>query len=168
MSKPTVYLDTNIISAYHYEGGDYTGLARRTLTRDWWKYERREFSVWASAVTEDELAAGVYRHQADCVRLVRKLPFLSATSDVREIANRLVELGIVPAEKPSDALHMAICAAHRIDYLLSWNYAHLVNPIAQRRLEEIGAELAIQVPVLVSPETIPQARLGQPTRRRPK
>ena len=168
MDKPTVYLDTNIVSAYYYEGRDFAGLARRNLTRDWWTYERSGFEVSASAVTEDELSAGVFRRQVECLRFVRKLPYLTASGDARQIANQLVDRGIVPAEKPSDALHMAICAAHRIDYLLSWNYAHLVNPIAQAQLEAIGAELAIRVPLLVSPESIPQARLGQPVRRRPK
>jgi hypothetical protein len=38
---------------------------------------------------------------------------------------------------------MAVCAAHGIDYLLSWNYAHLVNPVAQRQLESICANLSM-------------------------
>ncbi len=42
----------------------------------------------------------------------------------RRLATRLTEMGVVPAEKSGDALQMAITAAHRIDYLLSWNYAH--------------------------------------------
>lgn len=168
MDKPTVYLDTNIISAYYYEGGDLAGLTRRNLTRDWWKHETDGYQVWASAVTDDELAAGKFRRQAECLRFVRKLRYLNVTADAHEIAKQLVRRGVVPPEKPTDALQMAICAAHQIDYLLSWNYAHLVNPIAQQRVEEIGAELAIQVPTLVSPETIPQARLGQQIRRRRK
>ena len=34
MLKPGVYLDTNIISAYWYEGSDVMSLARRIHTRD--------------------------------------------------------------------------------------------------------------------------------------
>jgi len=61
---------------------------------------------------------------------------------------------------------MAVCAAHRIDYLLSWNYAHLVNPVAQAQLETVCAKLSVRAPWLVSPESIPQASLGQTLRRR--
>src|SRR5438445_9021879 len=127
MTKPTVYLDTNIISAYWFTGLDVDGLARRAKTRDWWRYEREHFSVWVSAASEDELAAGRFRRQADCLRFVRRLAYLPITGNTRRFAIELAEQGVVPAEKPGDALQMAVCAVHHIDYLLSWNYAHLLN-----------------------------------------
>jgi hypothetical protein len=65
-----------------------------------------------------------------------------------------------------DALQMAVSTAHEVDYLLTWNYAHLANPIAQARLEAICGSLDLRAPLLVSPETIPQARFGQDIRRR--
>jgi hypothetical protein len=61
---------------------------------------------------------------------------------------------------------MAVSAAHEVDYLLTWNYAHLANPIAQKRLEAICGELHLRAPFLVSPESIPQVRFGQTIRRR--
>ncbi len=161
MSKPTVYLDTNIISAYWYSGADGEGLARRLKTREWWNNEREKFSVWASTASEDELAAGKFARQADCIRFVRRLAYLPISGETRQLASRLVELRVVPAEKPGDALQMAACAAHRIDYLLSWNYAHLVNPVAQAQLETVCRKLSLRAPLLVSPESIPQASLGQ-------
>ena len=134
MTKPSVYLDTNIISSFWYRGADVAGLARRLTTREWWQNEREHFSVWVSAASEDELAAGKFRRQADCLRFVRRLPYLNISGATRRFAGELADRGVVPAEKPGDALQMAVCAVHRIDYLLSWNYAHLVNPIAQVHL----------------------------------
>jgi len=165
MTKPTVYLDTNVISAYWYSGADIDGLARRGKTRDWWRNERRHFSVSVSAASEDELAAGKFRRQADCLRFVQKLSYLPIDGNTRHFSVTLVERGVVPAEKPGDALHMAVCAVHGIDYLLSWNYAHLVNPIAQVKLEKVCRELSFRAPLLVSPESIPKANLGQTLRR---
>jgi hypothetical protein len=43
MKKPSVYLDTSIISAYWDKGKAVSALARRDKTRDWWDYERRHF-----------------------------------------------------------------------------------------------------------------------------
>ena len=86
-------------------------------TREWWNNEREHFSVWASTASEDELAAGKFARQAECWRFVRRLPFLPISGETRQLAARLVELHVVPAEKPGDALQMAACAAHRIDYL---------------------------------------------------
>ena len=50
-------------------------------------------------------------------------------------------------------LQMAACAAQRIDYFLSWNYAHLGNPVAQVRLEAVCRKLSLRAPLLVSPES---------------
>src|SRR5438876_10201453 len=121
MTKPTVYLDTNIISSFWYSGADVAGLARRLTTREWWQDKREHFSVWVSAASEDELAAGKFHRQADCLRFVRRLPYLLISGKTRRFAGTLVERGVVPAEKPRDALQMAACAVHGIDYLLSWN-----------------------------------------------
>jgi hypothetical protein len=166
MVKPTVYLDTNIISAFWYTGADVAGLARRLKTREWWQDEREHFSVWVSAATEDELAAGKFGRQADCLRFVRRLSYLPISGPTRRFAAKLVERSVVPAEKPGDAVQMAACAVHRIDYLLSWNYAHLVNPVAQVQLEAVCRQLSLRAPLLVSPESIPKASLGQILRRR--
>ena len=43
--KPTVYLDTTIISSYWYEGTDVLALGRRLSTREWWEAERTQFVI---------------------------------------------------------------------------------------------------------------------------
>ncbi len=166
MKKPTVYFDTNIVSAYWYGGRDAAGLARREKTREWWEGEREYFSVWASVASEDELAAGKFPRQSDCLQFVRRLRYLPIDQETRYIAAKLVELGVVPGEKPGDALQMSVCVVQGIDYLLSWNYAHLVNPVAQEHLQTVCRKLSRRAPLLVSPESIPKVSLGQVIRRR--
>jgi predicted nucleic acid-binding protein len=166
MSKPTVYLDTNVISAYWFGGRDTLALVRRQSTREWWDNEREHFSVWASAASEDELSAGVYARRTECLRFVRRLRYLPIDQATRRVAAKLVDLGVVPAEKPGDALQMSVCVVHGIDYPLSWNYAHLVNPVAQQQLEVVCRKLSYRAPLLVSPESIPKVSLGQSIRRK--
>jgi hypothetical protein len=163
--KPTVYLDTSFISAFWYEGADVAMLARRLRTREWWDLERRPFTVWVSAFSETELASGTFPRQADCLRMVRPLRYLPVTAPVRELLEALVARAVVPPTKAADAAHLAISTVHGIDYLLTWNYAHMANPIAQARLEDLCDELELVAPLMVSPETIPQRRLGQSIRR---
>jgi len=165
MDKPSVYLDTTIISAYWYEGADVSSLARRLKTREWWEEESGHFSVWIAVVTVDELRAGRFPRQADCLTMVRRLRVLPTTRLVRDIAAELFDKGVIPRSKQGDAFQMAASAAHEIDYLLSWNYAHLANPIAQAQLEQICRARGLRVPLLVSPEQIPQVRFGQTIRR---
>jgi hypothetical protein len=167
MKKPTIYLDTNIVSALHYDGTDINGLARRTATRDWWDSERQGFELIASVVTEQELAEGVYGTQRQCVRLVRRLKYVPITAEVRRLAAVFIAKELVPPNKPGDAAQLAMAVGHGLDYLLTWNYAHLANPATQARGEVIVARLGCRMPWLVSPESIPRASLGQ-TIRRPK
>lgn len=166
MNKPTVYLDTTIISAYWYEGTDVASFARRLKTREWWEFERPHFAVWSSAVSEAEFRAGEFRRQSECVSMVQRLRYLPATQVAQSLFERLLAERVVPESKPRDAVQMAMCAAHGIDYLLSWNYAHLANPVAQAQLEAICRKYRLRAPLLVSPETIPRASMGQSIRRR--
>ena len=57
MHKPTVYLDTNIFSAYWHEGGNVAVAARRLHTREWWEQERQHFVLHVSTTTINELRA---------------------------------------------------------------------------------------------------------------
>jgi hypothetical protein len=63
-------------------------------------------------------------------------------------------------------MHLAVAAAHEVDYLLTWNYAHLANPVTQGKAERLLEGRRLRTPLLVSPESIPQVRLGQQIRRR--
>jgi|SRR6266540_4162165 len=45
-------------------------------------------------------------------------------------------------------------------------YAHLANPVAQEKLASLCRREKLEAPLLVSPETIPKANLGQEIRRR--
>jgi hypothetical protein len=166
VDKPTVYLDTNIISAYWYEGKDVAGAARRFHTREWWNLERPHFSVYVSVTTINELRAGSYRRQVDCLKMARTFPRLAMTRKAKHVLDELLKSRLLPESKPGDALQMAVSAAHEVDYLLTWNYAHLANPVAQDRLEAICRNLRLRAPLLVSSETIPQVRFGQTIRRR--
>ena len=121
--------------------------------------------MWVSGFTVAELSAGKFQRQADCLKMARKLPYLPMNQAGGLLVDQLLESGIVPASKPGDATQMAVAAAHDIDYLLTWNYAHLANPNAQARLTELCGKLGLRAPMLVSPETIPQVRFGQIIRR---
>jgi hypothetical protein len=166
MKKPSVYLDTSVISAYWYEGADVAMLARRLHTREWWDAERKLFSLWASNFVEDELRAGKYRRQTECVKMIRRMAYLPATSAMKDFREQLLERSIIPESKELDAAHLAIATSHGIDYLLTWNYAHLANATVQAKLDALCEETGLSAPWMVSPESIPQERFGFSVRRK--
>jgi hypothetical protein len=166
--KPTVYLDTSFISAYWNESADVVLSSRRIITREWWRDERPFFAVFASSGTEQELRAGVYPRQSECLKMVRRIPYLQINKAILELAEEIRLHQLVPATKEGDALQMAIATVHEVDYHLTWNYAHLANPDAQDRLASLCRRLNMRVPSMVSPDTMPRVSLGQITRRKPR
>jgi predicted nucleic acid-binding protein len=166
VNTPTVYVDTNILSALHYRGVDSVALVRRRTTREWWKRERPFFRVFASRAVESELAAGEYPGKKQALAEVRRQPYLAPIPAVRRLTAELLLARIIPVSEPNDAVHLAFATVHGVDYLLSWNRAHLVNEETQAKLARFRARTGMRTPLVVSPDSIPKAALGESIRRR--
>jgi hypothetical protein len=162
MKKPNIYFDTSVISAFWYEGGDVAMLARRLRTREWWEFERGHFHSRASEFCE----AGIFPRQPECLKMVRRIRYLRVTSAVHALADAILANRLVPNNKIADAGHLAISAVHGVDYLLTWNYSHMANPIVQSKFDALCDEMNLNSSLLVSPESVPQIRFGQSILRR--
>lgn len=162
----SIYLDSNILSVLHYRRADPTVRHQLFLTRLWWQSERQWFMLHSSRLTEDELSAGTYDGQEDAVAEVRRLSYLAFNADVKKCAREYLEEEVIPANKPGDAFHLAFATVHMIDYLLTWNHAHLANAEVQKKLITINDRNKRRTPLVVSPLTIPKTMLGQTIRRK--
>ena len=163
---PTIYIDTNIFSALYYRGRNDISLALKRVTRAWWDSEGASFELCSSRVTELELRGGKYWSQKPAVAACQRLRYLPVNALAKTCSQLYLTRRLVPETKPVDALQLAIATAHDIDYLLTWNHAHLANPETQNRLVEVNAQLELRTPELVTPQSIPWASLGQAIRRR--
>jgi hypothetical protein len=165
-SRPTVYLDTNVLSVLHYRGGDPIIRHQHLATRGWWEVERPYFKVLTSRLTEDELRGGKYLQQRRAIADVRKLTYLPYWKEVATCAKVFREKQIVPEGKDADAYQLAFATVFMIDYLLTWNHAHLVNEDTVDKLEVVARSIGKRPPLLVSPLSIPKRSLGQEIRRK--
>jgi hypothetical protein len=102
MTKPTLYFDTNVISAYWYTGGDVAMVARRMHTREWWDSERKHFSLWTSTFAEIELQAGEFRRQHECLKMIRRLRYLTVTNAAKALMDEILERGLVLRGPPGN------------------------------------------------------------------
>jgi hypothetical protein len=165
-SRASVYLDTNIFSLLHYSEGHVESLAQNLRTREWWTRERHFFQIHSSRWTVEELRDGVYRAQSKALAEARRYPFLAKTAAVDECAELYLKKGLVPQGKLGDAIQLALASVHQMDYLLTWNYAHLANVRVQHVLEDLHRDLGWRTPWLVSPDTIPWQSLGNEIKRK--
>jgi len=101
--KPTLYLDTNIISTLHYSGKIGFVIARQLRTREWWENERRHFELWTSRRTEFELEDGKFDGQTNALREARRLRFVPIRAGTEALVRELKRREIVPEMETGDA-----------------------------------------------------------------
>ncbi|MDA1087839.1 MAG: DNA-binding protein, partial [Verrucomicrobia bacterium] len=87
-------------------------------------------------------------------RCVTDIPAVEVNADARGLARELMESGPMPNEYPEDSLHIAICAVNGIDYLVTWNCAHLANAIMRRQVDRFLEMAGYQAPVICTPEEL--------------
>ena len=60
----------------------------------------------------------------------------------------------MPKEYQEDALHVAVAAAHGIDFILTWNFAHINNAATKRNIEIYISNHGYECPVICTPEEL--------------
>jgi hypothetical protein len=69
--------------------------------------------------------------------ILNPLPLLDISEAVLELASAILESGIIPAKAARDAAHIAVSAVHDIDFLLTWNCAHIANAQIVKQVQAI-------------------------------
>jgi predicted nucleic acid-binding protein len=153
----TAYIETTIPSYYVARTSDsLLQVAKQTATRRWWDAGYSGFELYTSLETLDEAARGEAQMAADRLHLLRNIPLLPLPDRGLELARELVASGIVPPKAASDAIHIAVASAHRMDYLVTWNFKHIANPFIRDRLRVAVAAAGFVLPVMCSPEELLQ------------
>ena len=60
----------------------------------------------------------------------------------------------IPGKALRDALHLAVASVHGIDYVVTWNCAHIANGETIKRLIAVNIELGLSIPVIVTPDEL--------------
>jgi hypothetical protein len=95
----------------------------------WQQIKQGEFDVYLSDVTIEELGeCGNDKYE----RLVYYLDdidytHLVTTTEVRELAEKIIEMGILSQKHYDDCMHIAHATVAHCGNLLSWNFKHLVK-----------------------------------------
>jgi predicted nucleic acid-binding protein len=148
MSVIKVYLDTSVISALY----DKRTPERQSLTEQMWK-SLRDYDVYISEIVLDEINAASDELKETLLSAVEGFTVLKLTDEIEELAAEYVKQGIIPGKYFDDALHVAIASVNSINYLLSWNYKHLVKVRTRRLVALINSVKEYQhVEIITPPE----------------
>ena len=157
MMKPRLYIETTIPSYLTaWPSRDLVRAAHQQTTREWWEQRRAEFDVFVSEIVVDECQGGDPAAAEKRLEVIRNLPLLEETAEAISLAKSLLREVPLPEQAAVDALHIGIAAVQGIDYLLTWNCAHIANAFLRFRIESVCREHGYEPPIICTPDEILQ------------
>ena len=153
--KATVYIETSIVSYLTARPSrDLLVAAHQQLTVAWWDQQRPHYELFTSQVVLAEARAGDPEAAQRRLAVLERLPLLDVTDAAITLAAALVSGQALPAQAAQDALHLAVACVHGMEYLLTWNCAHLANARLRSRIEQICREAGYVPPIICTPEEL--------------
>jgi hypothetical protein len=68
-----------------------------------------------------------------------------------------VEVGAIPRRAALDAVHIAVAVVNGMDYLLTWNCAHIANAAVRGKIEQACRDARLNPVVICTPEELMEA-----------
>ena len=153
--KPRVYLETTIPSYLTaWASRDVVMAGHQQTTKQWWETRRQDFELFVSQFVIDEAGVGdpdAARRRLDALD---HLALLDPSDDVYTLARALVARVPLPAKAAADALHIAIATVNGMDYLLTWNCAHIANATLRGPIEAVCRDNGYEPPAICTPEEL--------------
>jgi hypothetical protein len=124
------------------------------VTQEWWENRRPRFEVFVSQLVVREAQEGDAEAAQRRLALIDELPLLDVSDSAVALAQALVDGGVTAKKAGADALHISIAAVHGMEYLLTWNMAHIANAELRPRIERVCRSEGFEPPILCTPEEL--------------
>ena len=108
----------------------------------------------ASELVVQECSAGDQTAAGERLEALAGITLLRTTSDADQLAEALIAGRAVPESNPADAVHIALAVVNGIQYLVSWNFRHIVNAAVRSTIERICRNAGFEPPTICTPEEL--------------
>jgi len=151
---PKAYIETSVVSYYTGRGSrDLVIAAHQQSTQDFWLLLlASELSPYASALVVKEAGRGDAVLAKTRLDAIRSFPVLRTTPQAERLAERIMDARGVPRECPEDALHIAVAAVAGMDFIVTWNFAHINNPFTKMMIRQAVENEGYECPEILSPD----------------
>jgi len=154
-TKPTVYIETSVVSYYTSRPSrDLITAARQQITHEWWDETRQQFATYISAVVLEEAGGGDPSAAGKRLNALEGMPVLKMSDEAEKLAEILVREGAIPEKYSEDALHIALATVNGTDFLLTWNFTHINNAQTKSCIIRIIRGNGYECPVICSPDEL--------------
>lgn len=151
--QPKVYLETTIASYLTaWPSRDLVMAANQETTREWWANRKDAFELFVSQTVIKESTAGDPDAANRRLEFLKPFPRLDITEEVESLAAKLIADVPLPPKAQADALHIAVAAVNKMNYLLTWNCTHIANATLRSRIEAVCRSQGYEPPVVCTPQ----------------
>lgn len=153
--KAKIYIETSVISYLCARPSrDLIVAANQEVTREWWERDRGRYDCYVSALVLEETSAGDVVAAAKRRAAIADLKELAADAVSASVAGALLARTRLPKRVTDDLAHIATATVYGMDYLLTWNCAHIANPHWQPKVMAVLRELGYDAPVICTPQAL--------------
>ncbi len=133
---------------------DVVVLGNQELTREWWATRRVDYELFVSETVISEAAIGDSDLARQRVEICDGLQLLAISDEAERLAPLLLKAAGMAPNAATDALHVAVATVHGMDYLLSWNCAHIANATIRRAIDRQCRASGYEPPVICTPQEL--------------
>jgi predicted nucleic acid-binding protein len=154
--KQRLYIETSVVSYLTAKPSrDLLIAARQEATAELWsRLLSSGFEGHVSTLVHEEARRGDPEQARRRIEALSSLPVLDIDQEAQALAEQILAAKAVPVEYPDDALHMAAAAVNGMDLLVTWNFAHLNNPVARVKMRQVVEDNGYRCPEACSPEEL--------------
>jgi predicted nucleic acid-binding protein len=128
MEKQSVYIETTVISYLTARPSrDLVVAAHQQVTAEWWGNSLPLLDPFVSPLVIEEVSKGDETAAKLRLEKIAEFPILEITDEVRELAELYFERIPIPGKARGDAYHLAVATYHGMDFLVSWNFTHILS-----------------------------------------
>jgi predicted nucleic acid-binding protein len=133
MNKPRLYFDTSVF------GGVYDIEFQKETLQLFDMVKKGEIICVFSDLTEYELETAPEKVKSYFINLDKTTTeFVEITEEVNQMAEEYIREKVVGETSRDDCRHIACATINKVDYLVSWNFKHIVNVFRIRGYNSIN------------------------------
>jgi len=112
------------------------------------------YSIYISVLVLEEIERAKRQVFDEISRFVDKVnpSILPVSSNVDELAKEYIRRGVFTEKTRADAIHVAYATVNDMDYLLSFNFRHIVRVRAKELIQATNLFMGYRTPVITWPE----------------
>lgn len=155
MPKQSVYIETTVVSYLTARPSrDLIVAAHQQVTEEWWENTLSLLNPFVSPIVIEEVSRGDEASAKLRLEKIVRFPVLEITNEVRDLAELYFKRIPIPDKARGDAFHLAVATYHGMDFLVSWNFTHILSARVRAVIQDINTIRGISTPIICTPEEL--------------